>query len=281
MNTQSEEARARLTEVADNAGSFDRCAVVVSFDDALRLLLAFHPIDKDAGTGREAVLAKAWKAAGDRVMDPEALARWRQHPWGHAIAACNGTSLGRLVGLIDYLADRLALLPAAQPSREGARATIRTETPASPANLLAHLKRIPMTEWVWADAQMIFATLEAATPSTDTPSREGEALSQFDTVGACISIVAQHVHDEENTSDQAAENRLIEKIVARLRRHQDSAPATPSTGTPDNAEVREALAGIADDYMTSETHHPGYVLIPAAKFEQLRRLSTASTQGGE
>lgn len=33
--------------------------------------------------------------------------------------------------------------------------------------------------------------------------------------------------------------------------------------------LREACEGIADDYMTSETHHPGYVLIPTAKFEQI------------
>lgn len=31
----------------------------------------------------------------------------------------------------------------------------------------------------------------------------------------------------------------------------------------------QALSGLADDYMTSETHHPGYVLIPTAKFEKL------------
>lgn len=33
--------------------------------------------------------------------------------------------------------------------------------------------------------------------------------------------------------------------------------------------LREAVEGIDDDYMTSEKHHPGYVLIPTAKFEQI------------
>jgi len=33
---------------------------------------------------------------------------------------------------------------------------------------------------------------------------------------------------------------------------------------------REAVMGIDDDYMTSEKHHPGYVLIPTAKFEAIR-----------
>jgi hypothetical protein len=36
------------------------------------------------------------------------------------------------------------------------------------------------------------------------------------------------------------------------------------------AQLRAAIAGISDDYMTSEHHHPGYVLIPTAKFEQIR-----------
>jgi hypothetical protein len=36
-----------------------------------------------------------------------------------------------------------------------------------------------------------------------------------------------------------------------------------------HAAAYQALSGIDDDYMTSERHHPGYVLIPTAKFEQL------------
>lgn len=32
----------------------------------------------------------------------------------------------------------------------------------------------------------------------------------------------------------------------------------------------EVLLGVDADYMTSEKHHPGYVLIPTEKFEQLR-----------
>lgn len=31
----------------------------------------------------------------------------------------------------------------------------------------------------------------------------------------------------------------------------------------------DAVRGITDDYMTSEVHHPGYVLIPAARFDML------------
>jgi hypothetical protein len=34
--------------------------------------------------------------------------------------------------------------------------------------------------------------------------------------------------------------------------------------------VRAAIIGITDDYMTSESHHPGYVLISAERFDRLR-----------
>lgn len=48
------------------------------------------------------------------------------------------------------------------------------------------------------------------------------------------------------------------------------------------AERDEALKGFDDDFMTSETHHPGYVLIPTAVFERVRALlSTEPAGGGE
>lgn len=40
-----------------------------------------------------------------------------------------------------------------------------------------------------------------------------------------------------------------------------------------NADVAiwEACQSMLDDHMTSETHHPGYVLVPTAAFEKVRR----------
>lgn len=35
-------------------------------------------------------------------------------------------------------------------------------------------------------------------------------------------------------------------------------------------ELKAACAGVADDFMTSEVHHPGYVLIPTERFERIR-----------
>jgi hypothetical protein len=42
----------------------------------------------------------------------------------------------------------------------------------------------------------------------------------------------------------------------------------------------KAVQGIADDYMTSEKHHPGYVLIPTSKFEAIcAAIAATSTEG--
>lgn len=38
--------------------------------------------------------------------------------------------------------------------------------------------------------------------------------------------------------------------------------------------LESALFGIDFDFMTSEAHHPGYVLIPSAKFEALCAAKT-------
>lgn len=46
-------------------------------------------------------------------------------------------------------------------------------------------------------------------------------------------------------------------------------------GSPRVSTLREAVEGIDDDYMTSENHHPGYVLIPTAKFEAIRAALSA------
>lgn len=46
--------------------------------------------------------------------------------------------------------------------------------------------------------------------------------------------------------------------------------------------LRSAVEGIGDDYMTSERHHPGYVLIPTAKFDAiLAALSPTASMTGE
>lgn len=40
-----------------------------------------------------------------------------------------------------------------------------------------------------------------------------------------------------------------------------------------DVELRGAIQAMLDDHMTSETHHPGYVLVPTAAFEKVRAVS--------
>lgn len=43
----------------------------------------------------------------------------------------------------------------------------------------------------------------------------------------------------------------------------------PKLYTSISSHLREACEGLSDDYMTSETHHPGWVLIPQSKFDAI------------
>lgn len=71
-------------------------------------------------------------------------------------------------------------------------------------------------------------------------------------------------------------------LVSAVGHHLlDKHPSAPfEAAAAEVARLREALDGFSDDYMTSEAHHPGYVLIPTAKFEAIRQALSAST-GGE
>ena len=60
--------------------------------------------------------------------------------------------------------------------------------PQDPAALLEHLKRIPMTEWVWSDAQKIFATLARMTPPEAAPMREDVTQARLAVARAVISM---------------------------------------------------------------------------------------------
>lgn len=66
-------------------------------------------------------------------------------------------------------------------------------------------------------------------------------------------------------------------------------PSTLESLTTENAELQarvkvleEAVEPIGTDYMTSEQHHPGYVLIPKEQFDRLRSAFNPSpTETGQ
>jgi hypothetical protein len=49
---------------------------------------------------------------------------------------------------------------------------------------------------------------------------------------------------------------------------------------PESSGLIAACSGIDDDYMTSEKHHPGYVLIPTTKFEAIRSALSQPDRAG-
>jgi hypothetical protein len=51
----------------------------------------------------------------------------------------------------------------------------------------------------------------------------------------------------------------------------EDVPVSTSVNLSDHAIVAavDSVRGISDDFMTSDEHHPGFVLIPTARFEQL------------
>lgn len=90
--------------------------------------------------------------------------------------------------------------------------------------------------------------------------------SKCDAVGLVGSEVRQLIgelrHSRKSLETQAAE-------IARLR----------GLLTEAEGALVEAIIGVGDDYMTSEAHHPDYVLIPVAKFDQLVAAEEALKRG--
>jgi len=64
-------------------------------------------------------------------------------------------------------------------------------------------------------------------------------------------------------------DRLANEMLESALLIDDAPMATKLDQDGGSGDLMEALRGFADDYMTSETHHPGYVLIPTSKFERI------------
>lgn len=99
----------------------------------------------------------------------------------------------------------------------------------------------------------ILQALEATVPETEVVKKNIPGITGFSCGDAAVTI---------RFSSEDAADRYASRI-----------------GRPDET-LRRAVEGIADDYMTSETHHPGYVLIPTWKFEQIV-ASLASTKSSD
>jgi hypothetical protein len=104
---------------------------------------------------------------------------------------------------------------------------------------------------------------EGITPS-EAAKAMWEEIAAFATTpfvrDAVIDSLKSAIHNYERTMvriDEAAHADVAERLAASRR----------------IAELEDAISGIADDYMTSQAHHPGHVLIPTTKFVQLATLA--------
>lgn len=110
-------------------------------------------------------------------------------------------------------------------------------------------------------------TSTTPTPNTDkTRSDTLEAVARKADSMVKIAREFRHSMDKDTALDWGADARTALLESARL-----------ILNLLQTGGLRKALAGFDDDYMTSENHHPGYVLIPTAKFDEIR----AALQTGE
>ena len=100
------------------------------------------------------------------------------------------------------------------------------------------------------------------------PAEPSEA--QVDTLIAAAWLELCETIDPPSADDPDAIYVTFNEIKAAFRESIFALIAACVTARPGVDGVLEALKGFDDDYMTSEQHNPGYVLIPTAKFEQIR-----------
>lgn len=102
-------------------------------------------------------------------------------------------------------------------------------------------------------------TVKAAAPTCAAALAKGDIRSATD---ALTHDTLPKVGETFDTQGRARAQVAIADFVERLIQLQ--------------APVIAACTGIADDYMTSESHHPGFVLIPTMKF-----VAIVDALGGE
>jgi hypothetical protein len=101
---------------------------------------------------------------------------------------------------------------------------------------------------------------------------EGRVLNDGDPNWPWVVVWNHNYQCPTNGYGYATEEEAIAAWNTRL------SARTPSGGA---GEMVAALEGFGDDYLTSEKHHPGYVLIPTEQFDRIRATLSALRQSGE
>lgn len=183
-----------------------------------------------------------------RIVDPKAWAKFEQiklrsnwQDWPHYQVRWCGPSLAKADQII---ADHIE---GVRGERDEALARLRNVPALTPFN--------DAEDAAWP---LALARLQNTEPGPD----QGIAVVGTDDLELALRRLSQF-------ADVALRNAVV---ISQLTAERDAEKAR-------RVEVEGALSGIADDYMTSETHHPGYVLIPTAKFERLRTVSGERSDG--
>lgn len=96
-----------------------------------------------------------------------------------------------------------------------------------------------------------------------------------ETTGAQLSNILEGCRTTaRDLSAKAARDDLkisdLNAMVLRYLARAEAAEALATKAEADVVRLTEALDGFGSDFMTSEKHHPGYVLIPTDQFERVR-----------
>lgn len=99
------------------------------------------------------------------------------------------------------------------------------------------------------------------TQARNNHSQTLKRLAERGGLAPCEAVAVLEDREHRRMTDSAAYARLAEHVAAWQRRPDIERLAT----------LEGAAAEMLADHMTSENHHPGYVLVPVAAFERLRR----------
>jgi len=89
-----------------------------------------------------------------------------------------------------------------------------------------------------------------------------------------IASLALHERELCDAADKHKCEARAQRDYAALEQSRDHYKGKMEEYRVRVAELEGTISGIDDDYMTSEKHHPGYVLIPTEKFEKIRSITS-------
>lgn len=124
----------------------------------------------------------------------------------------------------------------------------------------------------WPEYETVWQMIEARASPTPASAELG-----FDPTAEVGDDVFPH--DASEIAPSLSTRRMAEILGTGWRAHPPHpAPVDPVAGGEadtiiaklDFKMLREAVSGIADDWMSSKEHHQGWVLIPIDKFSKLR-----------